>query len=145
MQIYQKSILTRCLPSPKHPPRCPIPIIFGTCWPIGCASSGWKRGGRKSGLRWSANWIALMCQRWNDPAGMCRCRTSSASRRRWMWSLGSCLSHRTGASESWQRTTALTGGSALPRSFMQTVAAVIARAMASHRVSGLVAHALSMR
>lgn len=118
MQIYQKSILARCPPSPKHPPRCPIPTIFGTCLPIGCASSGLRRGGRKSGLRWSATWTGRMCQRWNDPAGMCRCRTSSALRRRWMWSLGCCSGRRTGASELRQSNTALTGMfQRFPRSF----------------------------
>lgn len=95
MQIYQKSILARCLPSPKHPLRCPIPTISGTCLPTGCVSSGWKKGGRKSGLRWSATSTGPMCLRWSARGGTCRCRTSSALRRRWMWSLGCCLGRRT--------------------------------------------------
>ena len=102
MQIYQKSILARCPPSPKHPPRCPIPTIFGTCWPIGCASSGWRRGGRKNGLRWSATWTGRTCQPWSARGGTCRCPTSSALRRRSMWSLGCCSGHRKVGSEQSQ-------------------------------------------
>lgn len=90
MQIYHHWMLWACLPNPPHPATFLPATTCAARWRIGFVFDAYRKGGRKSGWRWSANWIEPMSRQSNARAGTCRWRTLSDWRRRWKCLSGPC-------------------------------------------------------